>query len=818
VGGSGISNAKGAFQPTNQLVDFYVETLANSSAVDADPSVNDGRYYARFRINFEDVEQGADHDMDAIVLYEIAATADGKLRVTLKPEYQAGGIKHSMGYVVSGTNKDGVYLVVQDETGNIQYHLNVPPGLNSGDCDVATPPTACGRLPAIGESSERYFEPGSSTARLLRDPLWFAAKWGGFVDSNGNSRPDLPVEWDKDGDGVPDTYFLVQNPLKLRESLKRSFDTIVERSASGGNITSNGQELRSESHVFVTQFNSKSWDGEVLAFPVTSSGVSSTEDWKASDHVPAHAARKIYTRNGTSGIPFKWTSLSAAQKFALVSEDVLEYLRGDQSKETTNGGVFRPRNKLLGDFVHSSPYYVRDTETLFVGGNDGMLHAFDAKTGGELFSYIPTLVFDKLANLADPSYTHTYYVDGDMAITARSQAAGKNLLVASTGRGSRGIFSLDVTDPTAFDGANVKWEYNGASDDDFGYVLGRPQIATVNGGTRAVVVGNGHASPNGNAVLYIFNLETGALITKIDTKAGGSNGLSTPTLFDSNGDDEIDTVYAGDLKGNVWRFDLSHNNASQWKPYYGSSATPKPFFTAVDSDGNPQPINAQITVALNSVKADLNYGKRFLFFGTGSFVYSTDPEDKQVQSWYGLIDEDTALTGRGQLKERTIGSKGTVAGKEVRVFSEAVDDDMVGKKGWYIDLKDPNPRGERMVTRSLLVDLLSPALIASSIIPNPDPCEADGSGYVNAVNPFNGARLDFPPFDLDNDNKFDGNDGLGGQDVSSFDPGVGMPGEPVLVGDRLVTGGSAGTTTDVKVNLGEKKYGRISWREIVLDR
>ena len=319
VDGLGVSNAKGDFQPTNQIVDFYVDTIANSagpSGADYDASVNGGRYFARFRINFEDVEQGADHDMDVIVVYEIAAEADGRLRVRLTPEYQAGGIKQNLGYIISGTTSDGVYLVVQDENADRYYYLNVPHGRNPGDCDVANPPAGCTKLPYINgpttptnlRYSERYFTPGQSGATLLKDPLWYAAKWGGFVDLNKNQKPDLKSEWDADGDGLPDTYFLVQNPLKLRESLKRSLDTIVERSASAGNITSNGQQIEGGSKVFQTLFNSASWDGELFAYPVTASGVSTTPSWRASEQLPGDSAREIYTWKDatTKGIGFDW--------------------------------------------------------------------------------------------------------------------------------------------------------------------------------------------------------------------------------------------------------------------------------------------------------------------------------------------------------------------------------------------------------------------------------------------------------------------------------------------------------------------------------
>ncbi len=816
VGGSGISNAKGDFQPTNQIVDFYVDTIVNSSNLDSNPAINGGRYFARFRINFEDVEQGADHDMDAIVVYEVAVESNGSVRVKLTPEYQAGGIYHSMGYIISGTTKDGVYLVVRDESAAPSYYLNVPDGRDPGYCDTSPMPASCGTLPYTAnpvQSSERFFSAGSTSASLLKDPLWYAAKWGGFTDRNSNNTPDLPLEWDGDGDGVPDTYFLVQNPLKLKEALKKSFDNIVERSASAGNITSNGQEIRGGDRVFQSSFNSATWDGELVA--KSSSSIDQIL-WRASEKVPTPANRKIYTwKTGTpAGTEFQWSNIGTTLQGQLGSLDVLNYIRGDQSKEIRNGGTFRNRNKLLGDIIHSSPYYVKDSNTVFVGANDGMLHAFNADTGAEIFAYIPGLVFNKLSELTLAAYGHKFYVDGDVAVSTKTQTSGKNLLVGSPGRGAKGLFGLDVTQPTSFNSgsrADILWELS--ADSDLGFVLGRPQIGVANNNAAVAVVGNGYNSTNESAVLYVINLQTGAVIRKIDTGATGSNGLATPTLVDTNGDTKFDYVYAGDHQGNVWKFDLRSATPADWAL---TSATP--IFVAKDDANKRQPITAKILVASNSLKDDVNIGKTFLLFGTGSYYFQTDPGDQSVQSWYGVIDDGTSISGRAALKTRTINLIGTVSGKSVRTFSSSAPNDMTGKKGWYIDLKDPNPRGERIVTQSQLIFASQPALLASSIIPTTsDPCMPEGMGFVNAVNAFTGAALTDYFFDISGDGNFNSSDLISGQHIGSFDPGVGMPGEGVIVGDQIIVGGSSGGgLSKTKVNIGPKKTGRISWREIRL--
>ena len=219
VGGNSISASKDDFQPTNTIVDVFMQEQTPT--------------YGKFRINFEDVEQGADHDMDAIAIYEYFVNNDGTLTINVNSEYAAGGMIQHMGYVISGTTHDGTYLVVRDaDTGassDPDYFLDTPPGvLPGGDWDdnVALPLT-----------STRTFTQSGTPATILQSPLWYAAKWGGFEEKGGTANaPDLQEEWDEGPgapDGDPDTYFYVTNPLYLEQQLGRSFADILRRSSSG---------------------------------------------------------------------------------------------------------------------------------------------------------------------------------------------------------------------------------------------------------------------------------------------------------------------------------------------------------------------------------------------------------------------------------------------------------------------------------------------------------------------------------------------------------------------------------------------------------
>lgn len=198
-----------AFCPTNQIVDYYIEQINYDS--------NGNLTYAKLRINYEDVEQGADHDMDAIVLYEIQPIGTGQIKIKVTSEYASGCIDQVLGFTISGTTEDGPWLVVKDKD------------VSGG----ASTPSVVANMPL---SWERTFTVTGGAAGQLKEPLWYAAKWGGFDDINGNNIPDLQSEWDKDGDGVPDTYFKVVNPLKMEQQLEKALSDILRRASSGSTV------------------------------------------------------------------------------------------------------------------------------------------------------------------------------------------------------------------------------------------------------------------------------------------------------------------------------------------------------------------------------------------------------------------------------------------------------------------------------------------------------------------------------------------------------------------------------------------------------
>jgi type IV pilus assembly protein PilY1 len=490
-----------------------------------------------------------------------------------------------------------------------------------------------------------------------------------------------------------------------------------------------------------------------------------------------------------------------------LTAEVADYLKGDRSKEIQNGGTLRDRVHVLGDIINSSPIHDPITNTVFVGANDGMFHAFSGANGAEQFAYVPAgLNFANLKTYADKDYKHRFFVDGQVVLSPRRVTPGQSIVVGALGRGGRGVFALDASSPGSFGASSVLWDKTGAAaEPNMGLVIGRPVIARLNNGDVGLIVPNGINSANNRAVLMIYNLSTGALLAEIDTGEGSStapNGLSSPAVFDAGGDGTVDFVFAGDLLGNMWRFDLTDTQANRWN----NSGNRSKLFAA----GSSKPITAAPALALNPKDYKL-----WVFFGTGRYLAAGDPGNAAVQTWYGMRDSATTVPVT-DLQRRTIQEQTTLSGRLVRTFETAGALDGT-KKGWFIDLvKPPYPpgiaEGERMITNQRVVGR---TLIASSVIPSADPCAVGGTGFVNALDAFTGASLTSSFFDVDRDGQF-ADDVVNGRPVGSIDLNISMPTEAALVESILVVGGSRSTTGEVPVDL-SALYGRVSWREIVRD-
>lgn len=609
-------------------------------------------------------------------------------------------------------------------------------------------------------------------------------------------------------------FIAALNATQFSEGLRDALAGIGEAKASNSNASANSTSLETTGRIFQASYTSGKWTGELDAYDISTAGViNAIKAWSASGLIPSSGSRNILTWNGPASTGAGATFPTAAQNTALTPA-VSSYLRGDRTGE---GTTYRERVHVLGDIVNSSPAYVSETNSVYVSANDGMLHGFNAATGIEQFAYVPLGInLVNLKTLSEDTYVHRYFVDGAIVVSARRQTNGasnfiapnnnKNILIGALGRGGKGVFALDVTNPASMNTTNVKWE--SGTDVDMGNVLGRPFIAKLNNGMAAAIVANGPNSTNDKAVLFIYDLNTGALIQKIDTLDGtvaNPNGLSSPVGWDDDNDGDLDYIYSGDLRGNMWRFDVRSSNPSNW----ALAAQRIILHTALSPSSVRQPIYGRPTVA-----RDPETFKRWVFFGTGRFLTTGDSNDQSTQTWYGIQDNGVNIATRADLQTRKIAVVGTIASRAVRGFEPSAPLPAT-KFGWYIDLLlPPTPpgteEGERMVGDQRVTDNI---LLAASIIPGSTGCTVGGRGFINAINAFTGTSLSSANFDVDGDGEFD-DDTIGTVAVGSVDVGVGMGTNPLLIGNVLIQSGSTGNLRNIRQRE-SNRIGRISWREVL---
>ena len=248
---------------------------------------------------------------------------------------------------------------------------------------------------------------------------------------------------------------------------------------------------------------------------------------------------------------------------------------------------------------------------------------------------------------------------------------------------------------------------------------------------------------------------------------------------------------------------------------FTSAGLPAPFFVARDSSNNRQPITGMIGLGVNGRTGDPNFGKRYVFVGTGRYLVADDVTSMAVQTWYGLIDNGVQITGRASLRQRTVTLEQLVGGRTARAFSVAASGDMTGLSGWYLDFTNSvgAAQGERMIGEQ---KNFAGTLVGASILPSNNACAAGGSGFINAIDAFTGGAIQNPFFDLNNDLAFNNSDliGMPAQAASSVSPDINLPGDPILIGNRLIASGTSGSMSSVSVR-NPVRSGRISWREAV---
>ncbi|WP_202424213.1 pilus assembly protein [Duganella lactea] len=570
----------------------------------------------------------------------------------------------------------------------------------------------------------------------------------------------------------------------------------------------NGPVLLDSGDLYQAAINIGDWGGHfsryVLA-PGATGGASGKLAWDAgailtgsadSPPMPTPALRQIYTAviqpdGALDMVPFVWPSLSSAQQALLnagggVGEQRVAYLRGERSLE---GAPFRRRSSVLGDAVHSTPVYNSQPgkrAAVYLGANDGMLHAFDAITGIELFAYVPDALIAHLHQLSNPAYVHRAYVDGPASISGGT-------LVSAMGGGATGVFALDVADPARFaEGRGVLWEFTGRDDPLIGNVITPPHIANVRVSKdvyrRFAVVANGLNAHDGALFLLALDKPRGegwllnANYYRIKTHPGA---LSAPVLLNDS-DGVLRYGYAGDLDGNLWRFDFS--GGAPW-------AVDK-LFAARDASGKHQPITEMPLLAYG------RDGVYMILFGTGQLIETADRASTSQQSYYALIDNlHDVISGRSQLTRR---------------FMDGGDLAMEpGSKGWFIDFTEPR---ERSTQAGILAD---GAVLFNTVLPGADLCSPTRSrSYALSV-------LSGLPDDGNFIARLPGGEAMVGAMLPDYAPSPLLLSPAMAVSTRDALGrirqeknyavaqiGAGGLIVAAGSVKATRRVGRLSWREI----
>lgn len=659
-------------------------------------------------------------------------------------------------------------------------------------------------------------------------------------------------------------YYTADDADQLQTALNKALSAINDQSGSAASTTANSSSVGSDTRFYQAEYDPRDWSGRLLARRVNADGSLADAVWdtRSSGTFASASSREIFTwsRERNSATTFTWDNLDSAVQSALASSgdtnlgrDRLDWLRGEQSRE--DGSRLRERRTLLGDVINANLLYMgnqdygferlgalnpsssRDergqssyraflqskasrTPVLFAGANDGMLHAFDAETGRELFAYVPRGVAEELQRLTLPDYgggLHRYYVDGGLSLSdVYIDGRWRTLLVGSLGAGGRSVFALDVTDPDNFSASNVLWEYHDA---DLGLTFGTPQVGPLATGDWGVLFGNGYNSDNHRAMLYVLDAASGELLRKFDTGAGdasNSNGLSVPAAL-PNAQRIIQTVYAGDLLGNLWKFDLSASNAANWDiplRRSGNNGGPRPLFRGADG----QPITAKPTLGASAEGSGV-----LVYFGSGRYLGETDKIDASLQAFYAVLDttgKDNNYTPLrpDDLFERSMRNVSHAGGTYRQVDDESF---VLGSgndqyPGWYLPLKADNAstEGERVIYEARL---RYDRIIFVTAIPSQDPCVAGGKSWLMEINAQTGARLPYSVFDIDGDGDFDNDDGNDDGSLSGipFEDGILGPPSIISAGDREYKYmGSTSGKVEMVTEQGGFPSGRQSWLQL----
>jgi type IV pilus assembly protein PilY1 len=510
------------------------------------------------------------------------------------------------------------------------------------------------------------------------------------------------------------------------------------------------------------------------------------------------------------------STLQGQSTGATGAANMINFLRGWRGNEDTAGNtyrIYRSRAHVLGDIVDSSPVYVNKpafdytennyknwtpnrTATIYTAANDGMLHALNAATGNERWAFIPSKIVPYLYKLADTNYAnnHRFYIDGHLTVgDAYFNNAWHTVLIGGLGKGGRSYFALDITGDTP----SLLWEFSVDNDNDLGYTYGGAQIGKRASDGKWVAwfaSGYNNTSPgDGKGRLYVVDLATGAKLSEIvasEDSDPASSGIGWVNGWTDAGmaDNTVRHVYAGDMGGNVWRFDITSNTVGLLATVGKVAGAPvQPITTrpelgdVLDSSGGQQ-------------------SQRVIYVGTGRYYGDGDIANTDMQSFYAIRDDGNSLKNWGNFRTQP-GVKAfdlTGSGTSRNIAYQAVAASGVG---WYMDFDAQN--GERVVVNPRLFNGDQKTLTVITGIPDPNSyCDVGGTSFVYFV--------ETQP--TSTHNSVSGTVAYIGKAMAVGAAGVSLPGGKLAVIVNL----SDGTTVTISPPTTQgSNIKRATWRELI---
>lgn len=647
-------------------------------------------------------------------------------------------------------------------------------------------------------------------------------------------------------------YYQTNDSAGLTNALNLALSDIYAKAGSGGGGAASSSTLTSSTRIYQTLYDPTDWHGTIRAYNLNATtGVQQTTPaWSTDSQITSTApgpAFESWNTATSAKITLNYANFSAPQQTAL-NATLPTGVTGAQLIAWTQGTAnarLRTRTRLLGDIINSPLTVAQPTEktsadltgntsystylttkaanmnlNLLVNANDGFFNVIDANTGSRRYAYMPSTALTSLATIASTTYgsgAHKFTVDGQIGVFDTQIGTNwSTVAYGGTGAGGKAFFAISLFQGSA-NNIGALWEVKAPDTstpanlyNNLGYTYAKPDVARMANGTGIVVVGNGYGSFTGNASLFVLNAATGAVIREIPIPpayALADNGLSSVKLR-VNAQNVVQAAYAGDLKGRMWKFDMSGAAASSWGVAFGN----KPLFTA--PGGAAQPITVQ------PLLMDHPTNGKMVYFGTGKFMEVADKTTTAQQAFYAVWDADTGVGDIVQsgLQVQNI-NPGSITGSGATYYSTTNNDvDWASRKGWYLPLSTTEPFvGERIIypaqtTRGRI-------LFTTAAVNSTDPCESTGTGRVFQLDAAKGGMLNYSILDTNGDGRIDSADSR----VAGIAIGTGIPNLVAVVAglagadDNMYIIDSSGNFIRLPTKgdgSGTNVYQRIMWRQI----